>query len=167
METATPPTPTKPAFDWKNWANGQRIILIAGAAAIFSLFLPWVDIGIATRNGFEKNGWIGVALFAFPVYAIIARKATKKWVSVVLAVAAIFVGAAAYAANVHTVYHSMALGGTDAQCEDPAYRAWQQAEPCQVETLDLNGSGVVAYLVASAAFLVGGIMETRRKPVAG
>jgi hypothetical protein len=156
MEAATTtPNPTKPG--WSSWTNGQRLIILAAGLAFISLFMPWIDAGIATRTGWEELGFLGVLLFTYPIYAALTHKQANKWLVVVLAVMAIGFG-------VWFMLDNLVTTEPNEWCFDYVYQI-TYPEECVRETYDFNGSGVIAYLVASAGFLVGGIMDARRKPV--
>ncbi|SFC50963.1 hypothetical protein [Clostridium uliginosum] len=53
---------------------GQKLILIGGIISIVSLFLPWVDAGILSVNGFQQQGYIVLLAFIYPVIIILNNK---------------------------------------------------------------------------------------------
>lgn len=167
MEPQPPPeSSAKPPVEesrrvWKDWTNAQRAIVIAAGLAFISLFMPWIDAVIAKSTGWEELGFIGVAAFAYPVYRVFTGNADKKWLPIALAVFAVLFGALALWGGFVTIEDEY----VDPACENPDYRQAYpgMCPPLESETLDFTGSGVYLYLVSSVAFLVGAVMDSRRR----
>ncbi|MCD5322260.1 MULTISPECIES: hypothetical protein [Pontibacillus] len=53
---------------WNHLSKGNKLILLASAMAILSLFFTWVDLGILSANGFQQQGYILLVFFIYPVY---------------------------------------------------------------------------------------------------
>ena len=61
--------------DWKEWNLGEKVIFASACAAVLSLFMPWVDMGIASRNGFGMFwGIILLLAFAYPLKYIMSKE---------------------------------------------------------------------------------------------
>ncbi len=64
-----------------NKTLAEKLYLLAGVAAVISLFLPWVDLGILSANGFQQQGYLFLVLMIYPIYTVIAEKSRYKMVS--------------------------------------------------------------------------------------
>ena len=53
---------------------GGIIIIISSICALISTFIPWVDIGIASQNGFSQGTFPLLGCFAYPVIMIIYNR---------------------------------------------------------------------------------------------
>lgn len=62
---------------WESWNHSQKAIFIAGCFAALSFFLPWVDIGIATRNGFSQGSVLVGILLLPPLISVIYDRNIK------------------------------------------------------------------------------------------
>lgn len=58
---------------WSKLDNGAKLILAATAVAFLSMFLPWIDIGIVYRNGWQQVSIFFLVAFAYPTYASVTR----------------------------------------------------------------------------------------------
>lgn len=70
------PTPAAPQETgamarFRAWSGGGKTIFIASLLALLALFLPWVDIGIATRNGFATGGFLWLVFYIYPVVKLL------------------------------------------------------------------------------------------------
>ncbi len=71
------------AFDVKRLKGMDRIVAVAGAVALVSMFLPWYGLSAsdlsASVNGFSSGyGWIGAVLIvAAGVYTVLVRSGTE------------------------------------------------------------------------------------------
>lgn len=73
------------------FTNSQKIILAGVVIAIVSLFMPWVETGVFSANGFQQEGYICLACFAYPTIMIFQQKNYNKKVSIiVLAIGLVF-----------------------------------------------------------------------------
>lgn len=86
---------TRMRFAWSDWSNGSRIIFVASCLALFSFFLPWVDIGFASRNGFSQGGFLLGALYIYPLYRLLTSQRISKAIGLICATGAV-VGAVFY-----------------------------------------------------------------------
>ena len=64
-----------------NKTLAEKLYLLAGVAAVISLFLPWVDLGILSANGFQQQGYLFLVLMIYPIYTVITEKSRYKMVS--------------------------------------------------------------------------------------
>jgi len=80
-------------FDWKHISLGEKIILGSAAAAILSLFLPWVAMGILSSSGWNQQGYLFFLLFVYPVIGVFNVKGLNK-------IAGIICGALALAVTI-------------------------------------------------------------------
>lgn len=65
--------------------TGANLIVISGIVAFISLFLNWVDVGIASRNGLDQGGFIGLLFLLYPFYKAVKKQPLMKVVSTLLA----------------------------------------------------------------------------------
>lgn len=64
----------------------EKIFLVSAGVAIISLFLPWVDLGFVSVNGFQQQGYLFLAGFAYTVVTIVTNKDRNKLVSLMIAI---------------------------------------------------------------------------------
>tara|TARA_B100000035_G_C20699216_1_gene421889 strand:+ start:178 stop:570 length:393 start_codon:yes stop_codon:yes gene_type:complete len=79
------------SINWKKWNFGRKLMFISSVLALFSLFLPWIDIGIASRNGFSTLGFILLIFYIYPIMNLLKDKEIIKirgYISSILAVIA-------------------------------------------------------------------------------
>lgn len=131
-ETRTPRT-----WGWNTWSPGEQLIMIAAVVALGSFFLSWRDAGlIGGSQGFEHlEGYVAVALFAYPVITILRGKDLNHDLVVALA------GGAVVFALVVLLNGFEAIGGR------PMFG--------NNGLLDFNGHGLYLYMVAAALFAAG------------
>ncbi len=91
-------------FDWKNWDVGGKIIFISTCAAALSMFLPWVDIGIARENGFEQGAIIFLALFIYPFITLLKNNEMKKLWGYISSIGALLVSIGYYSSKDVTIF---------------------------------------------------------------
>lgn len=60
------------------------ITFLAGAIiAVLSLFMTWVDVGIAKANGFQQQGYFWILTFVYPTIQIIRKQNYNKIAAIV------------------------------------------------------------------------------------
>jgi hypothetical protein len=64
--------------NWKIWNTNQRTIMISAGVAIISMLLPWVDIGIASRNGLQQGTFLYLGFYIYPVWVVLKSQSTNK-----------------------------------------------------------------------------------------
>ena len=75
--TIPPPLPTTVInhnfgqFDWNSFNLGGKIIIITTIVAILTMLLKWVDIGIASQNGFDQGTFLLLGLWIYPVLMVL------------------------------------------------------------------------------------------------
>ena len=73
-------------FEWANWGVSERTIIVSGCAALVSLFMPWVDLGIESRNGFSMLwGLPMMGAFAYPVHKVLSEEIINQKIAYSLA----------------------------------------------------------------------------------
>lgn len=60
--------------------------LIALALATISLFMPWVDIGILSVNGFQQQGWLVLIPLLYPATSYFTGRGKNKIINLVLGI---------------------------------------------------------------------------------
>jgi len=122
-------------INWEHWTIGQRTIFVAGCLATVSLFLPWVDVGIATSSGFGQAGFIFLALFIYPVLKVLKNQEISiKW-GMVCSILAVVLSIA------FAISKTGELFG---------------------KTINVSGSGLYLFIACSIALLIGVRKETKR-----
>lgn len=134
-----------PTWNWTEWNRGERLVIAASILAVVSLFMPWADAGIITETGWEQLGFIFLAAYAYPLYKVLNTRPTNRWLAVASALLALVLGVAYFAGNIQTI---------------EAGELFNTEE----ETLNLNGFGIVVYLLSTLLLLAGTILN-RRAPV--
>ena len=59
---------------WAKSDRGGKAILAGGGLAVFSMLLPWVDIGVASRNGISQGTFLLLGLWFYPVRQILGSE---------------------------------------------------------------------------------------------
>ncbi len=73
---------------------GEKIVLASVLIAFVSLFFNWIDVGVASANGFNQQGYLLLIFFIYPVIAIIKNMKYNSIIGIVLgalALIAIFI----------------------------------------------------------------------------
>ena len=52
---------------WEPWSLGGKIIFVSGCVSTISMFMTWVDIGLASRSGFSQGTFLLLALYVYPM----------------------------------------------------------------------------------------------------
>jgi hypothetical protein len=78
-------------FDLKHLALGERIILGSTLAALFSLFLPWVAMGIISSSGWNQQGYLFCLLFVYPVIGVFNVKGLNRVAGIICGVLALII----------------------------------------------------------------------------
>lgn len=65
-------------FNFNHLGLGEKIILGSALAAIFSLFMPWIAMGIISSNGWNQQGYLFLVLFAYPVIGVFNVKGLNR-----------------------------------------------------------------------------------------
>src|ERR1035437_7857014 len=65
-------------FGFTHLGLGEKIILGSTLAALFSLFMPWVAMGIISSSGRNQQGYLFLLLFIYPVIAVFNVKGLNK-----------------------------------------------------------------------------------------
>lgn len=85
MRSEVPPAPlgqqrneTQMKFDWVNWNIGGRVIFIAGCAAVLSMLMKWVDVGIASQSGLSQGAFLFLGLWVYPLLMLFRNKPISK-----------------------------------------------------------------------------------------
>lgn len=66
----------------KPWDIGGKVIVLAAGMAVFSLFLRWVDWGVAhlSETGLEVKGYIFLVFWVYPLYLVLKRRYMNRLV---------------------------------------------------------------------------------------
>jgi len=59
---------------WKNWNSGGRIIFASACTGLISMFMTWVDIGIAQKNGFDQQAFLLLVFWVYPIFRLLKNK---------------------------------------------------------------------------------------------
>jgi hypothetical protein len=60
-----------PSFNWNRCPFYGKAIVVLSAAAVASMLMPWIDIGIATRNGFSSDRCLMLAFYIYPLARVL------------------------------------------------------------------------------------------------
>lgn len=69
-------------IDWSNWNIGGKIIFVSSCVAALSFLLPWVDIGLASRNGITQGAVLLGLLYVYPMLKLLKNQDMKKWLGI-------------------------------------------------------------------------------------
>ena len=70
----------KMSINWNEWNIGGKLIFVSSIVALFSFLLPWIDIGLASRNGFSVFGFVLIICYVYPVLFLL-QTCFKQFVS--------------------------------------------------------------------------------------
>ncbi|GAA0327295.1 hypothetical protein GCM10008967_17250 [Bacillus carboniphilus] len=77
-------------FSFKSASLGAKLIVVSTIAAIISLFLPWVDLGLfGTASGFQQEGYLLLIPFIYPVYRVLKGLSLNRVIGLICGVIAI------------------------------------------------------------------------------
>jgi len=66
--------------NWNSWNIGGKTIFVTFCSACLSMLLNWVDVGIATRNGFSQGTFLFLLLWIYPVRSLLgSRPISRLW----------------------------------------------------------------------------------------
>lgn len=71
-------------MDFTKLSKSAKIYLGLCGVAFISLFMKWVDIGIASQNGFQQQGWIILIPLVYITVTKITGRMYNKWVNLAL-----------------------------------------------------------------------------------
>jgi len=71
---------------WSSWSSGAKVIFIAVCLAVMSLLMPWVDIGIASRNGISQGTFLLLLFWLYPVLTVLMNKTMQRWLGGIMGV---------------------------------------------------------------------------------
>ena len=66
-------------LDWKNWNLGEKVIFVSTCAALVSMLMPWVDVGIASANGVSQGAVLFLIVFIYPVWMLLSKRSIRLW----------------------------------------------------------------------------------------
>jgi hypothetical protein len=78
-------------FDLKHLGLGEKIILGSALAALLSLFLPWVAMGILSSSGWNQQGYLFCLLFVYPVIGVFNVKRLNRIAGIICGVLALVI----------------------------------------------------------------------------
>ena len=78
-------------IDWNNWDAGGKIIFVSSCVAALSLLLPWVDIGLVSRNGISQGAAFLVFFYAYPLINLLRSQSINKWLGTSLGVLSVLI----------------------------------------------------------------------------
>lgn len=77
----TAPSPASPEqtaspfrFAWAEWNLGGKVIFVSACVALVSMLMKWVDVGIASANGFSQGTFMFLGFFVYPVWKLLKQK---------------------------------------------------------------------------------------------
>jgi len=76
-------------LDWTGWDVGGKMIFASSALALFSFFLPWIDIGFTSRNGFSQGSFLLGAFYIYPLYKLLVGSQISKGIGTSCALASL------------------------------------------------------------------------------
>jgi len=76
-------------FDWKNWNIGGKIVFVAACISILSMFMKWVDVGIASQTGLSQQAFLFLGLYIYPVLILFKNKPINRFWGLICAIGAV------------------------------------------------------------------------------
>jgi hypothetical protein len=140
---------TRGGWKWDNWSSSERMLIVTFLATIFSLFLAWRDVGIATKAGISTGeGWVALILVSYPAASILMGKNVKKIAAIIVMILAILWGII----NLYSGYELWEADGFFIM-ED----TW----------MDFNGIGAYLFIPVAIMGLVGAMRYSAPVPSVG
>lgn len=68
------PTVSPFRFAWAEWKLGGRVIFVSACVALVSMLMKWVDVGIASANGFSQGTFLLLGFFVYPMWMLLKQK---------------------------------------------------------------------------------------------
>ncbi|HOB92117.1 MAG: hypothetical protein WBH35_09925 [Bacillota bacterium] len=124
-------------IDWNYWNSGGKIIFASACAAVISMFMDWVDIGIASQSGLTQQAFLLLVLWIYPVLMLLQNRQIRRGWGLACAIASV-VFTFAYIAD-----KSVELFG---------------------ETVNMAASGAYLFLIASIGLVVGVLKYVPAQP---
>lgn len=93
---------------------GRKLVLGGGAVGIISLFFPWVNVGFVNVDGFQKQGYLVLLAFIYPLFSIVIKKKVKfigSLISLVIGLIFMFAFIASKSTNLFGTDVNMAASG--------------------------------------------------------
>ena len=59
------------SFDWNKWDIWGKTIFVSACIAAASMLMKWVDVGLASANGFSQGTFLFWGLFVFPLLMLL------------------------------------------------------------------------------------------------
>lgn len=121
---------------FRGWNVGAKMVLITSCVAVVSLFLPWVDIGIISRNAFGGDGFLLIGFYIYPLILLFTGKRGVPILGVACGVVAAL-GAVVFISRMQSNEYA--------------------------DSVNFAGSGVLVFLVASIVMAVGAYLDRSAK----
>lgn len=116
------------SLDWNNWSIGGRIIFVTSCVSVLSMFMPWMDIGIASQTGLSQGTVLLLGLYVYPVLMLLKKGPLNRLAGLACAVVAVV------CSLVYIKSQTISFFGT---------------------STNVAASGAYLFLIASGAFIVG------------
>lgn len=65
-------------LDWNKWNIGSRIIVVSVCIATASMFMTWVDVGIASANGLSQCAFVFLGIFVYPILMVLKDRPIRR-----------------------------------------------------------------------------------------
>ncbi len=62
------------SFDWNNWDIWGKTIFVSACIAAASMLMTWVDVGLASANGFSQCAFLFWGVFVFPLLMLLKKR---------------------------------------------------------------------------------------------
>ncbi|MCR6513982.1 MAG: hypothetical protein ACRDCB_04870 [Clostridium sp.] len=70
----------------KNKTLEEKIYLVGFALGIISLFLPWVNMGFISANGFQQDGYLLLIPMLYPIITLFSNKKRNNIINIILGI---------------------------------------------------------------------------------
>ena len=113
---------------WATWGLGNQIIFVAGCVSVFSMLLSWVDVGIASQNGFSQGAFLLLGFYVYPLMQLFKNKDINKLWGRVCSIGTLICSLVYISSNTITMFD---------------------------QSVNVSSTGAYIFLLASIAFIVG------------
>ncbi|MGL4873969.1 MAG: hypothetical protein ACRC30_04890 [Clostridium sp.] len=122
-------------MNFTNKTLSEKLYLGAFLVGVISLLLPWVDVGFASVNGFQQQGYLILIPMLYPVVTTFMGMNRNKVVNIVLQIIAL----------VFMLY----------------FMSTKSVDAGMFGTVDATGTGMYVMILANIGMVVGAFLERK------
>ena len=63
---------------WEEWNLGGKIIFVSACISTISMFMTWVDVGLASQSGLSQGAFLMLGLYVYPMMMLFKNNNINK-----------------------------------------------------------------------------------------